>query len=165
MVRVIKILLIVAVALWGFVGALHNIIDWSGTLGAVNAATSMSTFEGGAESWQATSRPVIVWLGALFIVCSKLTAAVLCSWGAFKMWQNRHALATDFTTAKEMALAGCGVAIFMLFTGFIVIAESWFGLWQSEVMREPVLDSAFRYAGLSALIALFVGNQESPQKD
>lgn len=160
MIRIIKILLILAVALWGFVGALHNIADWKGTLGAVNAVTSMSTFEGGAESWQATSMPVVVWLGALFIMLSKLTASALCIWGAVKMWQARNSDWHDFNAAKEMALVGCGLALFMLFTGFIVIAESWFGLWQSEVMRAQVLDSAFRYAGLITLIALFVASKE-----
>lgn len=160
MIRLIKILLIMAVALWGFVGALHNITDWQGTLGAVRAATSMSTFEGGAESWQATSMPLVVWLGALFIMLSKLAAGFLCGLGSLKMWQHRKGQISEFNVSKEMALTGCGVALFMLFTGFIVIAESWFGLWQSDVMRAPVLDSAFRYAGLIALIALFVGSRE-----
>ena len=48
----------------------------------------------------------------------------------------------------------------MLFTGFIVIAESWFELWRSDVMRGPVLDSAFRYGGMIALIAVFVAVKE-----
>ena len=48
----------------------------------------------------------------------------------------------------------------MLFMGFIVIAEVWFGLWQSESLREPVLESAMRYAASIALIALFVASSE-----
>ena len=45
----------------------------------------------------------------------------------------------------------------MLFSGWIVIAETWFELWRSEVMREAALDAAFRYCGMIGLIALFVG--------
>jgi len=156
MLRLTKIILIATVAFWGILGAMHNLMDWGGTQGAVSAATSMSTFDGGADAWQATSNPMIVLLGALFIMLSKLASAFLCSLGGWKMWQARNHSADDFNKAKELALAGCAVAVVMLFGGFIVIAESWFELWRSEVMRGPVLESAFRYAGLIMLIGLFV---------
>jgi len=160
MLRATKVLMVLTVFLWGVVGALLNVIDWPGTLGAVTAATSMATFEGGAESWQATANPVVVWLGALFILLSKIAAAVMCLIGAIRMWLNRGADAATFAAAKEYALAGSAIAVIMLFAGFIVVAESWFELWRSDVLRAPVLDSAFRYAGMIALIALFVGMRE-----
>ena len=160
MLRITKIFLVITVALWGLIGAFHNVLDWSGTLGAVRAATSMATFEGGAESWQATSNPVVVWLGALFIMLSKLTAGVLCLKSAAGMWGARKQDATSFARAKSAALAGCAIAVIMLFGGFIVIAESWFELWRSDSMRHLVLDSAFRYAGLIALIALLVNTRD-----
>ncbi len=156
MLRMMKIALILGVALWGFVGAFGNIMDWGGTMGAVGAATSMATFDGGNESWKATSNPVLIWLGALFIMLSKTAAGILCALGAAKMWAARESDVAAFAQAKAIALAGCGVAVFMLFTGFIVIAESWYEMWRSDVMRGPVLESAFRYGGMIALIAIFV---------
>lgn len=48
----------------------------------------------------------------------------------------------------------------MLFGGFIVVAESWYELWRSETMLGPVLQSAFRYAGMIALIAVFVASKD-----
>ncbi len=158
--RTTKILLIATVALWGFVGAFLNVIDWSGTIASVAAATSMSAFEGGATSWRATSNTVVVWIGALFIMLSKVAAAALCTGGAVKMWRARRGDAATFAAAKPLALAGCAIAVIMLFGGFIVIAESWFELWRSDVMRGPVLDSAFRYGGMITLIALFVAVSE-----
>jgi len=160
MLRTMKTILVITVALWGYVGAFFNVLDWDGTIGAVTAATSMTTFEGGAERWQATSSALVILLGALFITLSKLTAAILCTLGALKMWQARGADAADFAAAKQYALVGCAVAVTMLFGGFIVIAESWFELWRSDVMRGPVLESAFRYAGMITLIAIFVGSGE-----
>ena len=160
MLRVVKIALISGVALWGFIGALFNLIDWDGTIGAVTAATSMSTFEGGTESWKATSSTAVIWIGALFIMLSKLSAALLCTKGALDMWQARSGDAAHFAIAKEFALVGCGIATIMLFGGFIVIAESWFELWRSDVLRGPVLDSAFRYAAMITLIALFVATKD-----
>ena len=160
MLRFTKIALVFTVVLWGFLGAMHNLMDWTGTQGAVTAATSMTTFEGGSEAWQATSNPVVVLLGALFIMLSKFASALLCSAGGWKMWQARNRSAADFNKAKELALAGCAVAVIMLFGGFIVIAESWFELWRSDVMRGPVLGSAFRYAGLIMLIGLFIHSRD-----
>ncbi len=156
MVRIIKISLIVTVALWGFVGALGNILDWNQALNAVAAVTSMSTFEGGAESWQATTNPMIMWLGALFIMLSKLTTGVMCGIGAGRMWRARGGDVADFTAAKAIALAGCAVAVIMLFGGFLVIAESWFELWRTQGPIRLALTDAFRYAGMITLIAIFV---------
>ena len=76
------------------------------------------------------------------------------------MWAARGGDVAVFAQSKHIALAGCAVAVFMLFSGFIVIAESWFELWRSDVMRGPVLASAYRYAGMIALIAIFVASKE-----
>lgn len=161
MLRITKILLVVTVSLWGFVAAFQNIMGWNGTLGAVGAATSMATFEGGADAWQATSSPAVIWIGALFIVLLKLAAASLCAIGALNMWKARGGDADAFAAAKEYALAGCAVAVIMLFGGFIVVAESWFELWRSDTMRGPVLETAFRYGGMIALIGIFVSAREA----
>jgi predicted small integral membrane protein len=160
MLRKTKILLIVTVALWGLVGAFGNIADWEGTTGAVRATTSMTTYDGGAESWRATSNPALIWVGALFITLSKLTAGLMCAIGAQRMWQARGSDATTFTAAKEIALAGCAIAMIMLFCGFIVVAESWYELWRSDIMRSASLETAFRYGGMIMLIAIFVGTKD-----
>jgi predicted small integral membrane protein len=155
MIRIVKIGLIITVVLWGFFGALGNVLHWDETLGSVAAVTSMVSFEGGAESWQATSNPLVSWLGALFIMLSKLSAGVLCMVGATRMWQSRNGSVADFSAAKSIALAGCGIAVIMLFGGFIVIAESWFELWRSDTLG-AVLPAALRYGSMIALIAIFV---------
>ncbi len=160
MIRIVKIGLIVTVALWGFVGALGNILDWNQALGAVTAVTSMASFEGGTESWRATTNPVIIWLGALFIMLSKLTTGMLCAVGARRMWQSRRREIADFKAAKAIGLTGCAIAVIMLFSGFLVIAESWFELWRTEDTLRLALSDAFRYAAMIALIAIFVATTD-----
>ncbi len=157
MLRIMKIILILSVAMWGVFGVLGNIVDWGGTTGAVGATTSMATFEGGADDWRATSNPAVIMAGAIFIVLLKSATALLCFAGAWKMWTTRAEDRAVFGQAKTYALTGCAIAVFMLFFGWIVIAESWFELWRSELLREAALGSAFRYAGMIALIGLFVG--------
>jgi len=96
-------------------------------------------------------------MGALMIMLSKVAAGIACSIGALKMWQARAGDAAGFDAAKKHALAGCGIAMIMLFGGFIVIGETWFEMWRSDVLRDLSLQSAFRYGGMITLIALFVG--------
>lgn len=160
MLRIVKILLVLSVAGWALLGAVGNLADWSGTVGAVEATTTMSTFEGGADSWRATSNRAVILTGAVLIPTLKLIAGLFCLGGAWRMWSARAGEATDFASAKKMALTGCAVAVFLLFTGWIVIAEGWFELWRSDAFRGPALGSAFRYAGMIALIALFVGTHD-----
>ena len=160
MLRSIKIILVLSVAVWGTLSAFGNFTHWSGTLEAVGAATSMATFEGGAESWQATTNPVVIMAGAVYIVSLKILTAFLCFVGAQRMWSARKDSAQVFSDSKTIALTGCGVGVFLLFFGWIVIAETWFELWRSDVLRGPVLDSAFRYGGFIALIGIFVGARD-----
>tara|TARA_R110001606_G_scaffold75667_2_gene175232 strand:- start:51 stop:536 length:486 start_codon:yes stop_codon:yes gene_type:complete len=160
MLRIVKMLLILSVAAWALIGALGNVIDWGGTTGAVAAATSMSTFDTVPASARATSNPAVILIGALLITAFKIGVGALCLLGAWRMWDARRGDAADFARAKSLALTGCGVAMFMLFAGWIVIAETWFELWRSPVLLDPVLGSAFRYGGFIAVIALFVGARE-----
>lgn len=160
MLRITKILLILSVAMWGLLGALENVLDWAGTTGAIGATVSMSTFEGGAESWKATSSGAIIIIFTLLIIAGKITAGLLCLAGAWQMWAVRMGQAAVFQHAKSLALAGCGAALFLLFFGWIVAAETWFEMWRSDIFRDVGLQSAFRYGGMIALIALFVGARE-----
>jgi predicted small integral membrane protein len=158
MLRVMKVLLVLSVALWGLLGALGNLEDWRGTTGAVGAVASMSTFPGGAERWQAATNPLIIGAAAVGIVLFKLVAAALCLAGAQRMWSARKGAGKTFGEAKSLALAGCSVAVFGLFCGWIVIGEGWFEFWRSDALREAAGGSAFRYGGFIALIALMVGS-------
>ncbi len=159
-IRVVKIFLVITLALWGLAGASGNLQNWGETVGSVQAVTTMVTFEGGATRWQATSNPVIVWSGAIFIAGSKLLMGLMCALGAARMLAALRAEPASFNAAKTIALAGAGIAVIMLFGGFIVIAESWYELWRSQSELGGALDAAFRYAGMIALIAIFVGMRD-----
>lgn len=159
MLRMAKILLISSVVLWAVLGALGNVTDWKGTLAPVAAVTSMATFAGGAQRWRATSDPLVVAAGAVFIVTFKTLTAILCSAGAWRMWAQRRSDAETFGSAKTLAPTGCAVAVLGLFGGWIIIGEQWFESWRSDSMREAS-GGAFRYGGFIALIALMVGARD-----
>ena len=62
-----------------------------------------------------------------------------------------------FVEARQIGLAGCGIAVIMLFAGFIGIAENFFDLWRSADIGGSVLGGAYRYGGVMALIGILVG--------
>lgn len=158
--RITKIVLILSVAMWSLIGVYGNIADWAGTTYAMEATTSMSAFDGGTDDWRATTNPAIIIIGSLYIVILKIITALLCFVGAWRMWQARNGDTVTFASAKTLALTGCAIAIFMLFSGWIVIAETYFELWRSDIWRDAALDSAFRYCGMIGVIALIVGARE-----
>jgi len=156
MYRIVKVGLMATAALWAICSGLYNITNWSESLTYVEAVTSMSLFEGGSESWQATSNSVIVWMGILFIFLAKVAAAALCSVATWRMWQTRADDAA-YAAARQIGMAGCGIAVIMLFGGFIAIAENFFDLWRAGDVGGAVLSGAYRYGGVMALIAIMVG--------
>ena len=95
MLRIIKIVLVLTVAVWAVIGVLGNIVDWGGTTGAVGAATSMSTFDAVPASGRATSNPAVIFAGAVFIVALKALTGLLCAAGAWRMWAARGADAAE----------------------------------------------------------------------
>jgi predicted small integral membrane protein len=160
MLRTLKIVLVLSVAAWGLLGAFGNLTDWSGAVNAVSAVTSMATVKGGTESWQATNSQPLIFIGAAFILLLKIVCGILCLIGAKDMWRARAGTAQEFQLAKSYALSGCAVAIILLFVGWIVIAAVWFELWRSPTLGRSALDTAFRYGGFIALIALFVSARD-----
>ena len=160
MLRTVKVLLILTVGIWGLIGAAGNLSNWHGVIEAVKMTTSMSTWQGGELDWRATSNPMVIYLGAAMIPAAKILSGILCVTGAWQMWNAKTAGGVAFERAKVLALAGCGIALLMLFAGWIVIADTWFQGWRSETLRDSALGTAFRYAGFVGLIALFVASRD-----
>lgn len=160
MLRIVKIVLVATVAVFGAISGIFDLINWGSTVAYVGMVTSMATWQGGAASWKAVGSAPLSWLGAVWIIGGDLAAAVLCAASVARMWRARNASAGEFASAKKLALAGCGLLAIMLFGGFNVLAETWFELWRSDAMRGPVLDTAYRYLGSILLIALFVASKE-----
>ena len=160
MLRMVKVLLILTVGVWGLIGAFGNLTNWTGVIESVSKTISMSTLQGGELDWRATSNPILIYLGAAMIPAAKILSGVLCFAGAWRMWSAKSEGGLAFERAKELALAGCGIALLMLFSGWIVIADTWFQGWRSETLRDSALSTAFRYAGFVGLIALFVAARD-----
>jgi len=154
MLRISKIVLLLLVGLWGLIGGIGNFTQIGPGFDYVAAVLNPQKVAGLA-SWQRIESPFIVWTAWAIIPLSKLVAAGLIFFGSWQMWRARRLGADAFNDAKSLALVGCSIAMAMLFGGFIVAAETYFLLWQTE-LGALTLPVAFRYIGCIALIAIFV---------
>lgn len=159
MIRLTKILLVILVGLWGLIGAAGNLMNLAGVYAMVRATTRMPGFDPGAAPPWATEHPMILGLGVVLIVLGKLIPAVLCSWGSVHMVRARNEPAEVWQQSKSMAIVGCGLAMALLFLGWVVIGEFVFMMFLDEGLANAS-NAAFRYGGFIALIMIFVAQKE-----
>ena len=160
MIRNIKILLALAVALWGIMGGLGNLASYEHGAATVETVMSMKTLppevlpDGPGEP-----APLLVALGFAFIWVLKLVGGALCLVGTFRMWIARKAESEIFSDAKRWAIAGCGVILFMLFFGFSLVAVGPFKLYLSPMISSVELAALF--AGQIGLVMVFLNQRDN----
>lgn len=158
--RTMKVVLILLVGLWGLIGGIGNFIQAGTGFGAVATVLSPDlTKVHGLASWQTIENPLLIWMAWALIPLAKLSGGALCLGGGYSMWRSRSLDNASFQNSKSLALAGCGIILAMLFGGFIVFAETYFLLWQTE-FGGLVLPTAFRYIGCVGIVAIFVQQTE-----
>ena len=158
MLRIVKIVLVILVVVWGLIGGVKNFADVDGGLGAVQSVMNPpESVE--LPDWQKVTNSIAIWIGWLIIPLGKLGAAGFCALGAWRMWASRKLESVSFNQAKELAIAGCGVAIAMLFGGFFVVGEVYFDLWMTP-LGDVALPNAFRMIGCIGVIALLVAQRD-----
>jgi predicted small integral membrane protein len=159
MIRYTKILLAVAVALWGLAGGLGNLADYQRGEESVESVVSFRTLpEEFKADGDASAHPLLVTGGFAFIWLLKLLGGALCLYGAGRMWKMRSAAAEAFADAKKPAIAGCGVLFFMLFVGFSLVAAGVFKLYMSPMIGAVELASLF--AAQIGLVMLFLAQTD-----
>lgn len=159
MIRYLKVLLVAMVALWGLIGFMGNLAELDVAYEAVYSVTTMPAFEAGEGPPWATDSPIVIWLGVAWIVLGKLVAVLFCGWGAIAMLRTIRADPVRFKEAKRWAVLGCGLALAVLFGGFIVIGEMFYLMFM-DPGSERAAAAAFRYGGFIALIMIFVAQDE-----
>lgn len=160
MVRYTKILLALAVALWGLLGTLGNFAHYHEGMESVKAVMSMDTLpETAVPEGPKEPGALMVMLGYTFIWGLKLLGGALCLVGAVRMWATRNRDAVAFAHAKRWAIAGCGILLFMLFFGFSLVAAGLFLLHLSPLILSVQLAALF--AAQIGIVMIFLHQQEA----
>ena len=163
MIRQIKILLALSVALWGLLGGLGNLSNYSDGIQSVESVLSKETLpESALPDGPTNPNRVLVTLGFSFIWALKLIGGALCLLGAIRMWKLRESDVGDFADAKRWAVTGCGVLLFMLFFGFSLVAVGPFKLYLSPLVTAVELAALF--AAQIGVVMIFLNQRETDKE-
>lgn len=158
LIRAAKIIIALAVGLWGLTGLMGNLFGALEVYSDVERVTSMAQVpEGEGPPW-GTSSAFVVWMGVLAIILGKV-AAIIAGIGGVLMAINLRANDTAFKDAKRLAVAGCGLAFAINFATFTIFAESIFFMFYTTNLT-AVGELAFRFTASFALATLFIAQDE-----
>ncbi|CAN7627871.1 DUF2165 family protein [Caballeronia sp. 15711] len=154
-VRVSKLLLVMAMALLTSLVSVGNLTDYGSNLAFVQHVFLMdTTFPGNANRYRAITSPVVQNAGYALIISLETATAVCCWIGALNMWRARRAAGPAFSRAKRMAIAGLTLGFLTWQVSFMSIGGEWFDMWMSTTWNGE--ESAFRFFTTFALVLIFV---------
>ena len=121
-------------ALWGLLGGLNNLTDFSGTANnAVKPLISMATTYGNPlQTWRAITAPWAPPVGLAIITTMETLAGVLGVVAILVMLANIRRTPEDFAKGKAWMILACLCAILVWGVGFLVIGGDWFLAWQGK---------------------------------
>jgi predicted small integral membrane protein len=160
MIRFTKTFLTLAVALWGLLGGVGNLVNYDQGLQSVYSVVSMETLpEEAIPDGAKVPSPLVIQLGFAFIWVLKLAGGLLCLLGAARMWMARKSGQADFAAAKRWGILGCGVLFFMLFFGFSLVAIGPYKLFLSPL--QSAVELAALFAAQIGILMIFLQQRES----
>ncbi len=143
MMRLIKILLAMSVALFCLFYAVQNVVNLNAAHGFVAYVASMADHTAyPAHFGPAITIPALTWTMLFIIIALELTAGLLAGKGAYDLFRTRKLPASEFNAAKTHALAGCGLAILVWFGLFSAIGGAYFQMWQTEAGLNALRDAS-----------------------
>ena len=160
MIRIIKCVLSLSIALMCTFYALQNLVNLQAAYGFVALMAGMGGHEAYASHFgPAITSPAIIWLILSVIIVSELTAGLVSAKGAFDMWKARSADAAAFNAAKKLAIVGAGIGVITWLGYFGAIGGAYFQMWQTQAGAQA-LQGAFQYTMMCGLVMILLSMQD-----
>jgi predicted small integral membrane protein len=158
--RIAKILLVLAVALFYSLLVLNNTTDYDSNFQFVRHVLMMdSTFPGNHGMWRAQNSPLLHTIFYVSIIAWE-SATMLCSWwGAIALMRAARGTATDFNRAKRITIIAFTLALLMWLVAFLSVGGEWFLMWQSNTWNGQ--DAAFRMFTVIGIVLLLVAQPDA----
>ena len=158
-VRLSRIVLLAAIALWLVLVAFGNLTDYGSNWPFVQHVLAMDTiFPGAGIHYRAITSPWLQHLAYALIIAPETLAAVLCWLGVWRLWRARKLPAALFHRAKRMSVLGLSVGVALWLGGFIAVGGEWFGMWMSTQWNG--LESAFRFVAVLLVALVYLGQRD-----
>ena len=155
LIRLAKVAMIGSLAVYAFIVAYDNLVDYGSNYQFVRHVLSMdTTFPGNALMHRAVINESIWRVAYALIIAMEGLTALLLALGAVMLLGRLRAPAEIFNRSKVWAIAGLTVGFALWFFGFMVIAGEYFAMWQSKEWNGQ--EAAFRITTVILAVLIFV---------
>jgi predicted small integral membrane protein len=153
--RVCKISLVFAVALFYSLVVFNNITDYNSNYQFIRHVLMMdSTFPGNHGMWRAMNSPAVHTAFYISIILWETVTMMLCWWGAVRLLRAATSTAIAFHQAKSIAIVGLTMSLLMWLVAFLIVGAEWFLMWQSKSWNGQ--EAAFRMFMVVGTILIFL---------
>jgi len=153
--RIAKLSLVAAVALFHFLVVFNNLTDFDSNYEFVRHVLMMdTTLPGNHGMWRALTSPGLHLAFYLGIIAWELVTAVLLGWGGLRLLRALRRPAAEFNAAKSVAIGALLLSLLLWLVAFLTIGGEWFLMWQSHIWNGQ--DAAFRNFAVEGLVLLIL---------
>jgi predicted small integral membrane protein len=157
--RIVKTLLILAVALFYSFVVLNNTTDYDSNFQFVRHVLMMdSTFPGNHGMWRAMNSPALHTAFYLAIIAWETATMLLAWWGGIRLIRAACGTAAEFNRSKNIAIAALTLALLMWLVAFLSVGGEWFLMWQSKIWNGQ--DAAFRMFTMIGIVLILVAQPD-----
>jgi predicted small integral membrane protein len=158
--RVAKIALIFAVALFYTFVVLNNVTDYDSNYQFVRHVLMMdSTFPANHGMWRAINSRAIHTAFYVSIIAWESITMLLAWAGGFRLIRSFSAGAIEFHRSKSVAVLALTTALLMWLLAFLSVGGEWFLMWQSRTWNGQ--DAAFRMFTVIGIVLMLVALPDS----
>ncbi len=159
MLRLSKIALLAAVALFFSLVVFNNITDYNSNYQFVRHVLMMdSTFPGNRGMWRALNPPAVHTLFYGGIIATETAIAVLSWWGTVRLAMAMRGNTQEFQRAKQVGIAALTLGCLLWSVAFITVGGEWFLMWQSKIWNGQ--DAAFRMFTMLGITLIYLTARE-----
>jgi len=157
-IRLIKAMVCLAVALFGLLVAADNVIDYSTNFQFVQHVLSMDTIADKRLIDRAITDPAVWRLSYVVIIVGEALTGLCFLAAAIALLSQLRAPPARFERAKTWAVVGGAIGFLVWFVGFLVIGGEWFQMWQSPSWNGQ--QPAFRFVVIMLAVLIFITQRE-----
>lgn len=142
MIRRIKVALAAFVSLMCIFYAAQNLANLEAAYGFVAYVAGMGDHSAYANHFgPAVTSPILIWAMLVIIIGLEMLAGLVAGKGAVDLFRARNATAQEFNSAKQFAIAGCGIGLLVWLGLFGAFAGAYFQMWQTEAGNRALAGS------------------------
>lgn len=159
MLRLAKVLLVIAVAFFYTLVVFNNLNDYGSNYQFVLHVLSMdTTFPGNHGMWRSVHSVTEYRLFYDGMIAWETVTMILCCTGAIKLMMALRQPPQAFDVAKRVAIAGLTLSLLMWLVAFLTVGAEWFLMWQSKIWNGQ--EAAFRMFTVVGLVLLLLALPE-----